>query len=260
VRADFRDKTMKKMANETYQRQIVRLVKAMSRAEDEAAVANDLAAGSDAACVKMFVDGNLEKRRDKLEHQLEFVAEAFEEFDELIREYIRSGSSLAYDTAESDGERMLLWLTETKSLSPEQLDYITCQRARHAVEDLARKSRLKHVRFQELCSLTDRWLLEFDSSADLQVYLNPIRVWSRFETLALLDEDSTPPANVLFYAAGEEVGTAVLELEGQALINELADYQPCTLAEWVTLTSQAEPAELIETCRDLAEMGLVAFG
>ena len=251
---------MAKTANETYQSQIVRLVTAMSQAEQEAAVASDLSAGSDASRVKMFVDGNLEKRRDKLEHQLEFVADVFEDFDDLIRQYIKESTSSAYDTAASDGERMLEWLTEKQCPSSEQQDYITCQRARHATEELARKNRLKHIRFQELCSLTDRSLDELDSNTDLQVYLNPIRVWSRFDTLALLDDDATPPANVLFYAAGEEIGTAVLELEGQALINELADFQPCTLNQWMALTNQADPTELVDTCRDLAEMGLVAFG
>ena len=122
--------------------------------------------------MKIFVDGNLEKRFEKLQAQLEFVADGFDRFDDLIADYIRARPSAAYDTGISDGERMLVWLTETKglsqnptdarnvrgdsnqrrgfridtkTLSPEQLDYIACQRARHAIEETARQ----HIEPQE---------------------------------------------------------------------------------------------------------------
>lgn len=248
------------VSQQTYREQLARLVQHMTVPHRQEAVAGDLAAGSDASRVKMFVEGNLEKRLEKLESQLEFVAEAFDDFESLIIRYMRDCRLAAYDTGTSDGERMLTWLAETQTLTPEQLDYVACQRARHAVEQLARKNRLRHVGFQDLYTLAERTSQELGCNERLRVYLNPIRKWSRFVTGILLDDEATLPADVLFFPVGEEVSTAVLELEGQVLINELTDFQPCTLAEWAALSQQAGTDELIETCRDLSAMGLVAFG
>ncbi len=248
------------MNQETYRDQLVRMVQALVKPNNEVAVASDLANPSTVDQVKMFVDGNLEKRFEKLQKQLEFVAESFEDFDELLVKYISDVPSASYDSGTSDGDRMLQWLSRTQSPTPEQLDHIACQHARHAVEDQARRNRLKHVRFQELRSMNEQSLAELETNEQLRVYLNPIRTWARFITEELLDEDSQPPANVLFFANGNEVSTAVLELEGQALINELADYSPCTLGEWAALSQLADRDELADLCRDLADMGLVAFG
>jgi hypothetical protein len=155
---------------------------------------------------------------------------------------------------------MLEWLVENCPLTPRQRDYVACQQARHEIEELARSRRLQHVRFQEMRSLVNRWLDELESNDRLQVFLNPVRVWARFETDELLDDDAALPADVLFFADGGEVATAVLELEGQALVNLLADLNPCTLAQWAQLTPIADRGELAELCRELSAMGLVAIG
>jgi hypothetical protein len=248
------------MSTETYRDQLSRLVHVMTVANHEDAMANDLAEISAPSRIKMFVDGNLEKRMEKLDSQLGFVADAFDDFEFLIGQYVRQSRLASYDTGTSDGEHMLIWLGESQSLTPDQRDYVTCQRARHAVEGIARKNRLKHVRFQELFTLKDRTIEEVGRDDRLRIYLNPIREWSRFITEVLLDDGAELPADVLFFPLGEEVNTAVMELEGQALLNELADFQPCTINEWFALGQQADRDELIETSRDLAEMGLVAFG
>ena len=242
-----------------YRDQIARLARAMASPQwDE--VAPNLSADSDTIGVQLFVEGNLEKRGDKLASQLEFVAEAFDDFPQLVQSYVDSAPAPAYDTALSDGERMLSWLRNTRRLTAKQEDYISCQQARHAVEERARDHRLAHVRFQERYSLVENWLADFDAASPLRLYLNPIRTWTKFISPALLDESAEPPAHVLFFARGGEVSSAVLELEGQAFINELADYQPCTLAEWAAVSSVGDAAELTEMVRDLAEMGLVALG
>lgn len=247
------------MAPETYRQQLARVARAMTEANHEAAVANDLSPQSRTAGVKIFVDGNLEKRFEKIQQQLAFVAAGFDQFDELIREYVRGCRSGPYDTGLTDSGRMLDWLATGRSLSPAQQDYIACQRARHAVEELARRQRLQHVRFQKLRSQSQSWLPERDLAEGLCLHLNPIREWAQFVSTELLDDEAQPPANVLFFADGNEVSTAVLELEGQALVNELADYQPCTLQEWMALSPHRDRDELAETCSDLAEMGLVAI-
>ena len=248
------------MGEETYREQIGRLIGAMSLPNREALLQRDLATESPLSRVKMFVDGNLDKRLDKVQRQLEFVAEVFDDFDRLLVEYIQSRPLAAYDTGASDGQRMLTWLAETKSLDGKQQDYVTCQQARHTVENLARKNRLKHVRFQELASLAQQHCAELETNRSLRVYINPIRTWARFVSSELLEGQTEPPVDVLFFAARDQVASCVLELEGQALINELADFQPCRLDDWSDWSSLADRQQLVELCHDLAQMGLIAFG
>lgn len=247
------------MTSATYQQQLRRLVRAMSMPNRETRAADALADPSTFARVKMFVDGNLEKRREKLESQLSFVADAFESFEDLIVRFIRCEPLAAFGSAVSDGEAMLRWLASAIDLSPEQRDYVTCQRARHTIEEMARVDRLAYVRFQELSSIVDQFLPQLGTRDELRILLNPIRTWVTFETAELLDDEAQPPSNVLFFATRGDIATAALELEGQALLNELVDYQPCTLADWAAISSWADRDDLTAFCRDLAEMGLVAI-
>lgn len=246
------------MMQESYRQQLHRVAQAMALAHS-AEVGAYLDQRSTTQGVELFVDGNLEKRCDKLETQLEFVASAFDDFSSLVEEYATSVPQGAYDTSASDGDRMLCWLIERQELSAVQQDYVTCQRARHQVENLARANRLKHVRFQELLTLAGELSTELETNGQLHIHLNPIRTWAQFSTPELLDAEAVPPCNVLFFASGREIGSAALELEGQALINELADYQPCTLDDWSSLSHLADREQLMELCCDLARMGLVAF-
>jgi hypothetical protein len=190
------------------------------------------------------------------------VAQAFdpEPFDDLLVSYLRSVPLAAYDTGTSDAERFLEWLSRERALSPVELDHVACQRARHAVEALARRHRLAHVRFQELCSLAAELAGTLLANRDLFVYLNPIRVWTRFATPALLDAGAAPPADVLFFPRGTQMTTAVLEPPGRQRLRELEEYAPCTLEQWSVLSGEADREELADLCRDLAEMGLAAFG
>jgi hypothetical protein len=208
----------------------------------------------------MFVDGNLDKRLDKLARQLEFVEPQFAEFESLLIDYIRAKPLMALDDGIQDADRMLVWLMAHRELTAEQRDYIVCQRARHAIEELARRHRLDYVRFHERFSLVDQLLARLESDPSLRIHLNPIRRWTRFTTSALLEETTPPPASVLFFGSQGAVASAVLELEGQTLINELADLQPCTLDEWAALTQLVDRQRLVEFCHDLARMGLICFG
>lgn len=249
-----------KMSQETYNQNVARLVRSLSMPNRHSELLNDLSSQSKLSSVKMFVDGNLDKRLDKVGKQLEFVAEAFgEDFEALIVEYINDLPLEAYDTGASDGQRMLIWLAEKKPLTPEQKDYVACQQARHAIEDIARVNRLRHTRFTELHSLAEQHSGELYTNDQLKILLNPIRHWTRFHSSALLDDQAPPPVDVMFFAAGNEIATAVLDLEGQALINELADYQPCTLGQWAALSQLADHQQLLDLCVDLSQMGLVAF-
>ena len=246
--------------SETYREQLQRIARAMSMARSDE-VYGDLEAGSKPELLKEFVDGNLDKRFEKLDKQLELVKEALgEQFEEFAVEFIKTLPLGAYDSGQYDGEKFLAWLVDNKTLNAEQRDHVACQRARHAIENMARNQRLPHVRFQELASLAGELAGELETNPGLQIHLNPIRVWSQFETGALLDGDEVESKiDVLFFAVRNDTATAVLEEEGRNLVEELASYAPVSLATWAALSEHADRDDLIELCRDLAEMGLVAF-
>lgn len=252
------------VTSEDYATQLRRLARSLAVAHNEE-VLDVLAPGFLLSQVKMFTDGNLDKRFEKLQRQVEFVQPAFDDFDKLLESFVRELPLAAYDTGMSDGDRFLVWLESRYKLTPEQRDFVACQRSRHAVEDVGRRNRLGHVRFQELASVASELAKELNSNANLQVHLNPIHIWGRFETAALLDDDAEPPADVLFYASGNEVRTAVLEPEGQQLVHELSTLGPCTLDDWTTLGNSfadREPRsrdDLATFCRDMAEIDLIAF-
>ncbi len=243
---------------ETYQQQLRRIAQAMATARSSDVYA-DLEPGSQPEMLKLFVDGNLDKRLDKLDKGLELVKEALgDDFEPLAIEFIKALPMGAYDSGQYDGEKFLAWLVDHKSLSPVQRDHVACQRARNAVENMARNQRLAHVQFHDLASVAGKLSEELDSNPTLWIHLNPIRVWARFETGALLDEESDEPSDVIFFAVGKDITTAVLETEGRQMIEELASLQPVSLASWAALSEDAERDELIELGAELAEMVCVS--
>lgn len=217
----------------------------------------DFSSDSKPLGVKMFVDGNLDKRFEKLLDALDFLSPAFKQFDELIVSYIRATPLAAYDTGGSDAERMLDWLQRTRKLSARQQDYIACQRARHAVEEAAREDRLAYVRFQERWSVTPALAADLPTGVAL-LYLNPIRIWTTFRTTTLLGEGAEPPCQVVFFPVQGEISTAALDDRGAALLAELAALCPVGFDSWAAVTQHADSDDLLQTVRDLAEMGLVA--
>src|SRR5262245_33212940 len=222
-----------------YAEQIRRWARAMAEAKNDSvhgAIAGDCVPDQ----VEMFVEGNVEKRWDKLKRQLEFVAGAFDDLEELIKTYGQEVPLAAYDTGSSDGERFLGWLAETFILSGEQMDHVACQRARFALEGEARKNRRGHVRFQELLSVAETLAAELEQNPGLQLYLNPIRSWATFQTRALLDDVATPPADAVFFPVAGEIRTAILDEQGKRLIEELAEVSPCSLGSWLSTTECGE--------------------
>jgi hypothetical protein len=244
---------------ETYRDQIQRCAQTMALGYVED-VRPFLAGGSKVEHVKLFTDGNLDKRIDKILDQVELLKPAFDQLEDLASEYILEVPLAAYDTGCSDGDRFLRWLSLTQVATPEQQDHIACQLARHEVEHVARKNRLGHVRFQELRSLTERLKVELDTNPKLRVHLNPIRTWTTFQTTVLLGEEATAPANVMFFACGNQIRTSAFAETGRYFVEELATHGPLTLQDWKRLDRSASRCERMEFCRDAAEMGFVAFG
>ena len=246
-------------SDETYHEQLSRWTQALAtgRADD---LATALAEGSTPAHVRLFSDGHHTKRHEAIRTQLEFVAGAFADFEDLLAAYLGERPSVAYDTVTEDAARFLEWIERSRDLTPEQNDHMACQRARHAVEAAARTNRAGRLRFQKLWAATDQRAGSLATDANVRVSLNPIRAWSRFATAALLDAEASLPADVLFFAVDTGISTAVLEPVGRELVGELACWEPCTLEHWTGLSQHAGREEIVELCRDLAQMGLMAFG
>ena len=242
-----------------YRDQLDRLAMAMSLPNREQDVAGDLCPGMPAGRVKMFVDGNLDKRVDKLTGEMEFVRPAFDDIDELIIEYIRSEPLASLATSSSDAERMAQRLLQTRQLTAIQKDYLVCQQARHQVEQLARAQRLEHVQFQDLCSLRKQFIGSLETDPTLRLCINPLRVWKRFETAEFLDGES-PPADVVFFADGPEIATAVIEPMGRALLKELASLAPCAVDSWIAVSEHGDRDDIFGLVPPLTELGLVALG
>jgi hypothetical protein len=250
--------TRRKVRGEGYADRLARWARALAAGEPDA-VRDALADGSSPSQVEMFVEGNFDKRCQLLAKQLEFVAAAFDDLEELLHEYLHAVPMAADATGASDADRFLAWLERTQQPTPEQRDYLACQRARHAVEFAARTNRHAHLRFQELWSVAGRLSEELGTNPGLRVHLNPLRVWSRFETPALLGGAAAPPADVLFFAVRSSVSTAVLDAGGQELVRALEAGGPCALDEWAALCPQVGEDGVASVARDLAAMGLVAF-
>lgn len=249
----------KPLTTEDYAEQIRRCAQALSIAKNDEVTGN-LAEGHSAEMLKMFTDGNLDKRYQKLVDQFEFMAEEFDELDELIVEYVKTMPLTAYDTGCTDAERFLKWMETKRELTPEQQDFFACQRGRYALEFLAMEHRLEHVRFQEMSGMVESFTPEWGSNPDLWVYLNPIRIWSTFQTTVLLDEDDETPAAVLFYAVGNDIRTAVLEEDGFAVVKYLENRTRSRVDDPDWLETGLSREERVEICRDLTEIGLAAFG
>ena len=247
------------MTTPACQHHIRQLIRALSKPNRKANTAAALAVASTPTRVKRFVGDNLRERFEKLYNQLAFVADSFENFGGLIIEFIRAKRLPAIDCGLSDGEEMLKWLLATQELSGLQRDYITWQRAKQTTEEMARSDRLAYVRFQQLDRAEDNLLSYLDSNRTLRIAINTTRNWATFKTDELLGDDCQTPANVLFFAARGKIATAVLELEGQALLNELVDYQPCSIADLTHVSNWAERDELIAFYRDLTNIGLLTI-
>lgn len=239
-----------------YSAEIARLARALSAAPDEIST---VAPGPvEAREMALFVEENGEKRLDKLRRSLRLLAGAFDNLEDLFAAFAQEQTWEAGDEVR-DRHRFLDWLTATTAVTPEQQDHVACIRARDRVEEKARRDRNGYLRFQERWSVVAELIPEIPHNRFLRVQLNPIHTWAWFGSSALLDAETPPPADVLFYAGPGEVKTAVLEPIGRALVKELAAVGPCSIRHWLMVSQHATPRKLIAVCRDLAEIGLVAL-
>lgn len=242
-----------------YRSQIVRCAQSLAAAHNNP-VLSDLVPGTSSERVTLFTEGNLEKRFLKLKDQMDLLEDAFDDLDERIYAYISVVPLSAYDTGSTDLELFLDRLCDTQHLTARQFDCVTCQKSRIAVEHRAANNRLGHVWFQELFSRAADFATELETNPLLWVFLNPITIRATFFTQALLDDEETIPADVMFFPVGNDIRTAILEPEAEQVIRELERNGPAHLEQLVTSLSGLCRDQIAETCRELADIGLAAFG
>jgi len=244
-------------ALEQYRGQLNRWVAALA-ADDAEAVAADAAEPYGAGDVDLFTEGNESKRAEILSLQLESLRPAFADLDRLIDEYMAARPLRAFAAGPADASAFLRWLLGAFELTPEQIDYVSCRQARFDVEDAARRRRVAHIRFQELRSVACGLAGRLRRNPRLRVHLNPARGWARLQTREFLDEETTLPGTVVFFAVDREIHSAVLDHPAPALL-KLLERKSLTLGTWAKRAGLSGLPELFDVTARLAEVGLVAF-
>lgn len=233
-----------------YQEQLQRWVGALTTGDLREMY--DALSEGEAGDVRRFLDNGVGERRKLLRQELAFVALAFDDFEDLVSDYVRSMPQTAYDPARSDREQFLCWLRQTRLLTAMQGDFVAYQEAEYAVAALARTRRPQHLTFQRMATRARQRTARLDTDSALLIHLNPIRMWTR---LALPGRDL---GEVLFFAAGDRVASVGLDSPAPEIAHLLAT-RPRTLEECTSRLRPVSREEIAVACRDLADKGLVAF-
>ena len=91
-----------------------------------------------------------------------------------------------------------------------------------------------------------------------ELHLNPANCWIRWATESGSAEEAAFSGSAMFFLDGSALRGIRMRLEGQVLINELADYEPCTVAQWARLSALVDAQQLTQLARHLVDIGLVA--
>jgi hypothetical protein len=212
--------------------------------------------------VKRFLINSFGNRYTWLIRETAALAHVIDDLPALIKAYIRVVPRAPFDiTAPGDEEQFLVWLAQTPTLTPEQRDFVTCQRGEYAVGTEARRHRSAHLRFQQLWKHAGERAARLSADLTLRVHLNPIRFVGELLTSVLAPEAKSLPIPILFYAAGTSVRAAPLEGAMAEAVRKLADRGPRTLDETANGSDRRDvsPTELLQLVRELADQGLVAF-
>jgi hypothetical protein len=148
-------------------------------------------------------------------------------------------------------------------LMPYHQEVVVAERARLRIQQAVEQRAERHRRFLELKRTMPDLRLSLGDDGTSQLHLNPANCWIRWTTDSG-PSDSGPAAqeaysqSALFFLDGSGLRGIRMRLEGQVLINELADYEPCTVAQWARLSALADAEQLTQLARHLVEIGLVA--
>jgi hypothetical protein len=143
-------------------------------------------------------------------------------------------------------------------LMPYHQEIVVAERARLRIRQAIEQRAERHRRFLELRrAMVDR-PLSLGGNGTSQLHLNPANCWIRWATESALAEEETLSGSALFFLDGNDLRGIRMRLEGQVVINELADYEPCTVAQWARLSALVDAQQLTQLVRHLIGIGLVA--
>jgi hypothetical protein len=143
-------------------------------------------------------------------------------------------------------------------LIPNHPEIVRAERAHLRIQQVIAARADRFRRYQELRRAMDDKRLSLDGDSTCQLYLNPANCWMRWEAKSESAEEETFSGSALFFLDGNDLRGIRMHLEGQVLVNELADYQPCTIAQWAQLSALVDAPRLAALVRHLVGIGLVA--
>lgn len=172
----------------------------------------------------------------------------------------RSSHAPAADRAPGRGwtQATLTGLDCCCRLAPRHRTSLRAERAVVHIRQVIDRRRDVHRRFRVLRQAMPRNAAALPE-ATRRLHLNPAHCWIRGDLPLPATTDRLPTGSVLFFLDENLLRGLHLQLEGQVLINELADYQPCTIDQWARLSPLVDAPQLRELARYLATVGLVAW-
>ncbi|MBX9792498.1 MAG: hypothetical protein K2Y37_26655 [Pirellulales bacterium] len=240
---------------ESYAEQLARVSTALAAADSSAVLAN-ITNDSRLGDVQRFVDNAVGERFRLITEELEFVALAFDDFDEFVKRYLRETPRQTYSLDTSDQERFVAWLRNNGALDTKQRDFVAHQQSEYGCLAKARENRSAHVAFQQLLALSKLAMEQGRSEPNQTLQVNPIHVWSRL-TIAGGD-DSLDGENTVFVAVGQQVRSLWLTADQIDAVRDLMQNKRVVLSDWTARHPQVKDPEQLS--QKLIEGGLVALG
>ncbi|MFW6171302.1 MAG: hypothetical protein ACODAD_12495 [Planctomycetota bacterium] len=157
-------------------------------------------------------------------------------------------------------DRTLDRLEQCFRLLPTQQRGVLAERARLQIERVLEVRWRRYQHFLHVCTAMQESQGSF-SPANSYLYLNPASQWVRLREKSIKAAHDELSSDILFFRLGQQrdIRGARMNLECQVLINELADYQPCTVVQWARCSSLADIQQLMLLVRHLGNMRLVAW-
>lgn len=238
-----------------YREQIARCTDALARGQLNR-LRRELVGDARLDQVAAFSQENAEKRAEKLLDRLEWMRDHFPDLEAWVNDYVAQVPAIAYANTSRDIGRFFDWIVKTHRPSQEQRECFAMEGGRLGLEEIARHRRALHVQFQRRLRESDPDLLAADRNPEL--HLNPIHSFATLRTMLFLDEEASPPAEIVQFAMGGEIRMAILEPQARRILTVLDTLGPMPIRKLAERLPQIDRDELTELCREMAEMGLLA--
>lgn len=216
-----------------------------------------LAAGSSRRDVERFLENSLGERRRMLIEEVDLAGLAFENFEQLVDDYLAMTPRRTFQLDEREPQRFLRWLRQ-RSLTPQQADFITYQESEYACYELARTNRQAHLTFQRLWTRSRVLANETIEHSDYIPFVNPICVWSRLE-VATLAGSAASREDVAFFAVGSQILTLRPTERQLQMIESALELGSTPFAACNATAPDLEPQAVKETALELIAAGFLAL-